>query len=144
MRSLPVAREPTASAAAKPRSASAIDEHIGRRLRLRRQMVGMTLDALADRLELSPQQLMKYERGTNRLPASRLYWLSGILQVHPSWFFDGLELAELRATVAAECLGANDEAEMRALLRLFGSLKTAQQKRTLLQIARAFANELGE
>ncbi len=68
-----------------------VDVHVGRRLRVRRTLVGMSQIDLATALGLSFQQLQKNERGANRIGASRLYELSDILDVPVSYFFDGLE-----------------------------------------------------
>ncbi len=68
-----------------------IDAHIGARLRLRRLMLGMSQEALGERLSLTFQQVQKYEKGTNRIVASRLYELARVLDVPVQYFFDGLE-----------------------------------------------------
>lgn len=65
-----------------------LDVHVGGRIRLRRSVMGMTQTALAERLGLTFQQVQKYERGTNRVAASRLYRIAVILEVPLSFFFD--------------------------------------------------------
>ncbi|HET6468148.1 MAG TPA: helix-turn-helix domain-containing protein [Geminicoccaceae bacterium] len=67
-----------------------IDVHVGQRLKLRRSLVGMSQERLADLLGITFQQIQKYERGTNRIGSSRLYQLAGILGVPVGWFFDEL------------------------------------------------------
>jgi transcriptional regulator with XRE-family HTH domain len=64
------------------------DKHVGRRVRMRRKMVAMSQEKLADALGLTFQQVQKYENGTNRIGASRLQQISHILQV-PVAFFRG-------------------------------------------------------
>lgn len=69
---------------------SAIDIHVGSRIRLRRILFGMTQDRLASALGLTFQQIQKYERGANRVGASRLFDISRILGVPISYFFDDM------------------------------------------------------
>jgi transcriptional regulator with XRE-family HTH domain len=66
-----------------------IDKHVGSRVRMRRMMLGMSQDKLGDGLDLTFQQVQKYEKGTNRIGASRLQHISQILQVPVSFFFEG-------------------------------------------------------
>lgn len=65
------------------------DRHVGSRVRMRRMMLGMSQEKLGDALSLTFQQVQKYEKGTNRIGASRLQQISGILQVPVSFFFEG-------------------------------------------------------
>ena len=66
-----------------------IDKHVGSRVRMRRMMVGMSQEKLGDALGLTFQQVQKYEKGTNRIGASRLQQISHILQVPVAFFFEG-------------------------------------------------------
>jgi len=66
-----------------------IDKHVGSRVRMRRMMLGMSQEKLGDALELTFQQVQKYEKGTNRIGASRLQQISQILQVPVAFFFEG-------------------------------------------------------
>ena len=66
-----------------------IDKHVGSRVRMRRRMLGMSQEKLGDSLGLTFQQVQKYEKGTNRIGASRLQQISHILQVPVSFFFEG-------------------------------------------------------
>jgi transcriptional regulator with XRE-family HTH domain len=65
------------------------DKHVGARVRMRRLMLSMSQEKLGDALGLTFQQVQKYEKGTNRIAASRLQHISHILQVPVSFFFDG-------------------------------------------------------
>ena len=67
-----------------------IDKHVGRRVRMRRQMLAMSQQKLGAALGLTFQQVQKYERGATRISASRLQHLSQILQVPVAFFFEGL------------------------------------------------------
>src|SRR5208337_653404 len=66
-----------------------IDKHVGSRVRMRRMMLGMSQEKLGNNLGLTFQQVQKYEKGTNRIGASRLQQISHILQVSVSFFFEG-------------------------------------------------------
>ncbi len=66
-----------------------IDKHVGSRVRMRRMMLGMSQEKLGDALALTFQQVQKYEKGTNRIGASRLQQISQILQVPVAFFFEG-------------------------------------------------------
>jgi transcriptional regulator with XRE-family HTH domain len=66
------------------------DVHVGARVRLRRTMLGMSQEKLAGAIGLTFQQVQKYERGANRIGASRLYQLSNVLGVAVSFFFEDL------------------------------------------------------
>ena len=69
---------------------SPIDVHVGTRIRLRRTLLGMSQERLGEALGLTFQQVQKYERGVNRVGASRLFDLSRVLDVPISFFFDDL------------------------------------------------------
>ncbi|HEU5273720.1 MAG TPA: helix-turn-helix domain-containing protein [Xanthobacteraceae bacterium] len=71
-----------------------IDKHVGSRVRMRRMMLAMSQEKLGDALGLTFQQVQKYEKGTNRIGASRLQQISSILQVPVSFFFEGAALLE--------------------------------------------------
>src|SRR5690348_17506917 len=64
------------------------DKHVGSRVRMRRMMLGMSQEKLGDSLGLTFQQIQKYEKGTNRIGASRLQQISHILQVPVAFFLD--------------------------------------------------------
>ncbi len=69
---------------------SPIDIHVGSRIRLRRTLLGMSQERLGDALGLTFQQVQKYERGVNRVGASRLFDISRVLDVPISYFFDDM------------------------------------------------------
>jgi transcriptional regulator with XRE-family HTH domain len=66
-----------------------VDKHVGSRVRMRRMMLSMSQEKLGDALGLTFQQVQKYEKGTNRIGASRLQQISHILQVPVAFFFEG-------------------------------------------------------
>ncbi|MGH6954098.1 MAG: helix-turn-helix domain-containing protein [Alphaproteobacteria bacterium] len=83
-------RSETDAARGRPHQPNPIDVHVGQRVRLRRTMLGLSQEKLGDALGLTFQQVQKYERGANRIGASRLYVLSQALDVPVSFFFDDL------------------------------------------------------
>jgi transcriptional regulator with XRE-family HTH domain len=65
-----------------------MDAHVGSRIRLRRMVIGLSQEKLGERMGLTFQQIQRYEKGTNRVGATRLYQLSGILDVPMQFFFE--------------------------------------------------------
>jgi transcriptional regulator with XRE-family HTH domain len=88
-----------------------IDKHVGARFRIRRLMLKMTQSEIADGLGLTFQQVQKYEKGTNRISASRLQHLCSLLKVPMSFFFDGAP----GANVVAATGKTGTDGEMAAL-----------------------------
>ena len=74
----------------KPNKPNPIDVHVGKRLRLRRTLLGMSQERLGELLGLTFQQVQKYERGVNRIGSSRLYEIGQILDIPVSFFFDDM------------------------------------------------------
>lgn len=70
-----------------------IDQHVGARVRLRRVMLGLSQEKLGNALGVTFQQIQKYEKGANRIGASRLQAISKLLDAPPSYFFDGAPAA---------------------------------------------------
>ena len=68
-----------------------VDLHVGRRMRLRRNLLGISQETLAHKLGLTFQQVQKYERGLNRISSSRLFDISKVLNVRVSYFFDEMD-----------------------------------------------------
>ena len=75
-----------------------IDKHVGSRVRMRRMMLSMSQEKLGDALGLTFQQVQKYEKGTNRIGASRLQHIAHILQVPVAFFFEGAPNVQLPGT----------------------------------------------
>jgi transcriptional regulator with XRE-family HTH domain len=82
-------RPATQGALMAKKTPNPIDKHVGSRVRMRRMMLSMSQEKLGDALGLTFQQVQKYEKGTNRIGASRLQQISGILSVPVSFFFEG-------------------------------------------------------
>lgn len=75
----------------RARLAKRVDQHVGERVRHRRTLLGLTQEQLAAALDISYQQIQKYETGANRVSAGRLYEIAQELDTDVSFFFDGLE-----------------------------------------------------
>lgn len=89
-----------------------IDVHVGSRVRLRRTLLGLSQQKLGDALGLTFQQIQKYERGANRIGASRLYRLSRILDVDVTYFYEDMPAEVKKGTKGlAEAAGKDFEAE---------------------------------
>jgi transcriptional regulator with XRE-family HTH domain len=79
------------------RTANAVDRFIGRKVRERRRAIGMSQGGLADRLGVTFQQIQKYEKGLNRIAASRLYDMTKALEVSVAYFFEGMAEQKTKA-----------------------------------------------
>jgi transcriptional regulator with XRE-family HTH domain len=90
MSDIHAAADATTGGADREGRASPIDVHVGSRIRLRRTLMGMSQERLGEALGLTFQQVQKYERGVNRVGASRLFDLSRVLDVPISFFFDDM------------------------------------------------------
>ncbi len=89
-----------------------VDVHVGQRLRQCRCLAGMTLQELGDRVGIRFQQIQKYEAGTNRISASRMWEIAAAMEVPVSFFFEGLDgqapdTGEARAHIGEPCLRIN-------------------------------------
>ncbi len=123
--------------------ANAIDLHVGKRLRRRRRLLGLTQQQLAEAIGIRFQQIQKYECGGNRVTASRLYELSVALNVPVTYFYQGLMAessgapANDRDQIAADVLSQKETLE---LIRAYYKLGERPRKR-LLDLAKALQDE---
>lgn len=114
-----------------------VDAHVGKRIRHRRWMVGMTQQQLADKVGIKFQQIQKYETGMNRVSASRLWDVADALGVSISFFFEGLSEGQAAQTVAQGDMMADKEAL--ELVRSYYSIPEAQRRR-LFDLARVLSD----
>ena len=122
------------------------DKHVGARVRMRRMMLGMSQEKLGDALGLTFQQVQKYEKGANRIGASRLQQIAAILQVPVSFFFEGAPSAPgLHADGLAEApspayvsdfLATSDGL---ALTKAFVSIRDAKLRRRIVDLVEQIA-----
>ena len=117
-----------------------VDVHVGKRIRHRRWLVGMTQQQLAQHVGIKFQQIQKYETGANRVSASRLWDISETLEVPVSFFFEGLERGQAEKTttefVPLDLMG---EKEALDLIRSYYSIPENQRRR-LFDLARVLSN----
>lgn len=112
-----------------------VDQHVGHRIRLRRRILGKTQKDLAAAVGIKFQQIQKYETGTNRVSASRLWEIAHTLDVPVAYFFDGL-----RDDTSGDPSPEYDERETTDLLRAYFRIP-ATQRRKLLDLARAMGDD---
>jgi transcriptional regulator with XRE-family HTH domain len=112
-----------------------VDKHVGSRVRMRRMMLGMSQEALGGALGLTFQQVQKYEKGVNRVSASRLQHISQILQVPVPFFFEGApggaEGAPGVPTYVNEFLATSDGV---ALTKAFTRIGDAKLRRLIVHL----------
>ncbi|MCW8836615.1 MAG: helix-turn-helix domain-containing protein [Rhodospirillales bacterium] len=131
-----------------PGIANPIDIHVGGRVRLRRTLLGMSQEKLGEALGLTFQQVQKYERGANRVGASRLFDLSKILNVPVSFFFDDMPkdlggegssnpgLAEEGDSYDKDPLARRETLE---LVRAYYRIPNAQIRRKVFELAKSLS-----
>ena len=121
-----------------------VDVHVGKRVRHRRWMIGMTQQQLGDVVGIKFQQIQKYETGMNRISASRLWDIAHALDVNVSFFFEGLDgdvaeeaLSELQAAQPQDDLLVDREAQ--ELVRSYYAIPE-EQRRRLFDLARVLSD----
>lgn len=124
------------------------DKHVGARVRMRRMMLGMSQEKLGDSLDLTFQQVQKYEKGANRIGASRLQQISHILQVPVSFFFEGAPhtpgqpaagLSEAPSPAyVSDFLATSDGL---ALTKAFMGIKDAKLRRKIVDLVEQIASD---
>ena len=120
------------------------DIHVGKRLRRRRRLLGLTQQELASQVGVRFQQIQKYECGANRLTASRIYDISRALNVPVQYFFDGIEVETLPgAANDAENVIESDILSQRETLELVRAYYRLSERprRRLLELAKALEQD---
>ena len=118
-----------------------VDVHVGKRIRHRRWMVGMTQQQLAERVGIKFQQIQKYETGMNRVSASRLWDIADALDVPVSFFFEGLDQKAGAEDASASGIPADllSDKEALELVRSYYAIPEAQRRR-LFELARVLSD----
>ncbi len=121
-----------------------IDAHVGSRVRLRRMLVGLSQERLGEGMGLTFQQIQKYEKGVNRIGASRLFHISQILEVPVQFFFEGAPAGDGAAengfaepdteAFLYEFLNTRDGLELN---RAFVKITDAQVRRSVVDLVRS-------
>jgi transcriptional regulator with XRE-family HTH domain len=121
-----------------------IDKHVGSRVRMRRMMIGMSQEKLGEKLGITFQQIQKYEKGTNRIGASRLQQIATVMSVPVSFFFEGAPVPEGMGGVTepaspayvSDFLATSDGL---ALTKAFMKVKDAKVRRRIVDLVEAMA-----
>ena len=114
-----------------------VDVHVGKRVRHRRWLTGITQQQLAESVGIKFQQIQKYETGMNRISASRLWDIAGTLGVPVSYFFEGIEnSAKLADNLPGDILADKEALE---LVRSYYAIPE-QQRRRLFDLARVLSD----
>lgn len=126
------------------RAANAVDRRLGQRVRTRRLEIGMSQEKLAEILGVTFQQVQKYEKGVNRIAASRLFDISGALDMSISKFFEGIGGARAKSVAEDPESFVHDALatpEGMQLVSLFASIKSQKVRRRVVELVRALAEE---
>ncbi len=124
-----------------------IDLHVGSRVRMRRVLLGLSQEKLGDALGVTFQQVQKYEKGTNRIGASRLQQISNFLNVAPSFFFDGARDENTAAPGMAEDGAAPFVSEFLtspegvALNRAFSRIRDTKVRKRIVDLVMTLADD---
>lgn len=131
---------------------NAIDMHVGKRIRLRRTLLGMSQEQLGSELDITFQQVQKYERGANRVSASRLWDISQILDSPINYFFDDMSENTMRSSPWRVSRGADDvdlsdeqtkdpmaRRETLELVRTYYSIKTPLVRKRVSDMVKSIA-----
>ncbi|MZR29591.1 helix-turn-helix domain-containing protein [Sneathiella litorea] len=122
-----------------------VDVHVGSRLRMRRTLLGLSQQKLGQKLSLTFQQIQKYERGANRIGASRLFELSRILEVKPAFFFEEMPtgktpqisgVEEQPSEFEHEFLGKRETLE---LVRAYYKIENMDVRKRVFDVIKALA-----
>ena len=126
--------------------ATAIDTHVGNRIRLRRSFLRISQEKLGEQLGVSFQQVQKYEKGSNRIGAGQLFYIARQLKVDPGYFYEGLPNAPVAEAGFAErqsgmpATGLEDTTEGHALNRAFARIKSSKLRRKLIDLVTTIAD----
>jgi transcriptional regulator with XRE-family HTH domain len=120
-----------------------IDVHVGKRIRMRRLLLGMNQETLANALGLTFQQVQKYEGGANRVSASRLSAMSDILGVPISFFFGDLQLNTSGTPEERESRERIERPETIELIRLYYAIPDQRVRQQFLEMVKAVAASCG-
>ncbi len=127
------------------RAANAVDRKLGQRVRSRRLEIGMSQEKLAELLGVTFQQVQKYEKGVNRIAASRLFDIAHALDVPIARFFENIAAGRAASGVAEGRREFVDDAlatpEGAQLMALFASIKSVKVRRRVVELVRALTEE---
>jgi transcriptional regulator with XRE-family HTH domain len=129
------------------KSTGSVDKEIGSRVRMRRMLIGMSQEKLGEMLNLTFQQVQKYEKGTNRISASRLLDIARVLGVNINYFYEGLTgdkkegfAEETSPPYVAAFMSTPDGLQ---LMRAFTQIKSPRMRRGVVQLVMTMGSEEG-
>lgn len=125
------------------RRANPIDVHVGSRVRLRRMLLGMSQEKLGEQLGLTFQQIQKYEKGVNRIGASRLFEMARVLGVQVQFFYDELSgpasgMLDPGENYVPEVLATREGLELN---KAFARISDPRVRRSIVELVRSLASE---
>ena len=130
--------------AKSPGNPNPIDIHVGTRVRLRRTLLGLSQEKLGEALGLTFQQVQKYERGANRIGASRLIDISRVLNAPITYFFDDMEDGAVEAVVSDDAAVGSPELltkrETLELVRAYYKIADPAIRKRLFELARSLSD----
>ena len=130
--------------AQSPGNPNSIDIHVGTRVRLRRTLLGLSQEKLGEALGLTFQQVQKYERGANRIGASRLFDISRVLNASITYFFDDMEDGSAEAVVSDDAAIGSPELltkrETLELVRAYYKIADPAIRKRLFELARSLSD----
>lgn len=124
-----------------------IDRHVGSRVRMRRMLAGISQEKLGEALGLTFQQVQKYEKGSNRISASRLQQIAKMLDVPVSFFFDGAPSGDMAMPGFADSASTTYISDFLAtsegvqLTKAFTRIKSGKVRRRVIDLVEALADE---
>lgn len=119
-----------------PAKSHPVDVHVGARVKLRRQLLGMSQTELGNSLDLTFQQVQKYEKGTNRISASKLHKMAEVLDVPISFFFDGIPTRSSGDPDSTNEADLMARSETIALVRAYYSIDDDAVRRKVIELLR--------
>jgi len=130
------------------RPANPIDRHVGARLKLRRVVVGLSQSKLGEALGITFQQIQKYEKGSNRIGASRLQELARVLEVPPAYFFEGAPVSVAKVSGLAEMDSSSrvtdflSTSEGLQLNRSFAAIRDPKVRKRIIELVSLLAQAI--
>ncbi|PWR22460.1 helix-turn-helix domain-containing protein [Zavarzinia aquatilis] len=125
-----------------PTKANPVDVHVGARVKLRRQLLGFSQTELGNALDLTFQQVQKYEKGTNRISASKLHKMAEVLDVPISFFFDGVEGTKTESESGD--LDLMSRAETISLVRAYYLIEDEAVRRKVIELLRTLGKDTAD
>jgi transcriptional regulator with XRE-family HTH domain len=131
------------------KSPNPIDRHVGARLRMQRLLRGFSQTKLGEALEVTFQQIQKYEKGANRIGASRLQQLARVLEVTPAYFFEGAPQSDMAVGGVSETpdngyvVDFLSTTEGLQLNRAFAQIRDPKVRKRIVELVNSLATERG-